>query len=119
MQRRFARAAARAGRAYRLRQTAFSDYSQRMDTEQVRRVRSFNRTVSQRIGALKDHFLDRHRPLGKARLLYEIGPPARRSAICARDWSSIPVTSVASCARSSVSGWCERKRRRTMAVSAA
>jgi len=44
-----------------------------MDTEQVRRVRSFNRTVSQRIGALKDHFLDRNRPLGEARLLYEIG----------------------------------------------
>ena len=44
-----------------------------MDTEQVRRVRSFNRTVSQRIGVLKDHFLDRNRPLGEARLLYEIG----------------------------------------------
>ena len=44
-----------------------------MSAEQVRRVRSFNRTVSQRIGALKDHFLDRDRPLGEARLLYEIG----------------------------------------------
>ena len=44
-----------------------------MDAEQVRRVRSFNRAVSQRIGALKDHFLDRDRPLGEARLLYEIG----------------------------------------------
>jgi DNA-binding MarR family transcriptional regulator/GNAT superfamily N-acetyltransferase len=44
-----------------------------MDAQQVRRVRSFNRTVSQRIGALNDHFLDRNRPLGEARLLYEIG----------------------------------------------
>ena len=44
-----------------------------MDAAQVRQVRSFNRTVSQRIGALKDHFLDRDRPLGEARLLYEIG----------------------------------------------
>jgi DNA-binding MarR family transcriptional regulator/GNAT superfamily N-acetyltransferase len=44
-----------------------------MDDEQVRRVRSFNRTVSQRIGALNDRFLDRDRPLGEARLLYEIG----------------------------------------------
>jgi DNA-binding MarR family transcriptional regulator/GNAT superfamily N-acetyltransferase len=44
-----------------------------MDAEQVRRLRSFNRTVSQRIGALQDHFLDRDRPLGEARLLYEIG----------------------------------------------
>src|SRR5262249_52745490 len=45
----------------------------RMDAQQVRRVRSFNRAVSQQIGALKDHFLDRYRPLGEARLLYEIG----------------------------------------------
>jgi len=44
-----------------------------MDPDQVRRVRSFNRTVSQRIGALNDRFLDRGRPLGEARLLYEIG----------------------------------------------
>jgi DNA-binding MarR family transcriptional regulator/GNAT superfamily N-acetyltransferase len=44
-----------------------------MDADQVRRVRTFNRTVSQRIGALKDRFLDRDRPLGEARLLYEIG----------------------------------------------
>src|SRR5215207_1446580 len=44
-----------------------------MQADQVRRVRSFNRTVSQRIGALNDHFLGRDRPLGEARLLYEIG----------------------------------------------
>ena len=44
-----------------------------MDTADVRQVRSFNRAVSQRIGALKDNFLDRGRPLGEARLLYEIG----------------------------------------------
>jgi DNA-binding MarR family transcriptional regulator/GNAT superfamily N-acetyltransferase len=51
----------------------FSDYRQRMDTDQVRRVRRFNRAVTQRIGALNDHFLDRRRPLGEARLLWEIG----------------------------------------------
>ena len=44
-----------------------------MNPDQVRGVRSFNRTVSQRIGALNDRFLDRGRPLGEARLLYEIG----------------------------------------------
>jgi DNA-binding MarR family transcriptional regulator/GNAT superfamily N-acetyltransferase len=44
-----------------------------MDVEQVHRVRSFNRAVSQRIGALNDSFLGRGRPLGEARLLYEIG----------------------------------------------
>jgi DNA-binding MarR family transcriptional regulator/GNAT superfamily N-acetyltransferase len=44
-----------------------------MDSEQVRQVRSFNRTVTQRIGALDQSYLDRGRPLGEARLLYEIG----------------------------------------------
>jgi DNA-binding MarR family transcriptional regulator/N-acetylglutamate synthase-like GNAT family acetyltransferase len=44
-----------------------------MDADQVRRVRSFNRTVTQRVGALKEHFLNRGRALGEARLLYEIG----------------------------------------------
>jgi DNA-binding MarR family transcriptional regulator/GNAT superfamily N-acetyltransferase len=39
----------------------------------VRRLRSFNRTVSQRIGVLNDNFLGRGRPLGETRLLYEIG----------------------------------------------
>jgi DNA-binding MarR family transcriptional regulator/GNAT superfamily N-acetyltransferase len=44
-----------------------------MDHDHVRRVRAFNRTVTQLIGALDDSFLDRGRPLGQARLLYEIG----------------------------------------------
>ena len=48
-----------------------------METDQIRRVRSFNRTVTQRIGALNSSFLDRGRPLGEARLLYEIGPDGR------------------------------------------
>ena len=39
----------------------------------VGQVRSFNRTVTQRIGALNDEFLSRDRPLGQARLLWEIG----------------------------------------------
>jgi DNA-binding MarR family transcriptional regulator/GNAT superfamily N-acetyltransferase len=41
--------------------------------DHVRQVRSFNRAVTQRIGALNDNFLNRGRPLGEARLLYEIG----------------------------------------------
>ena len=44
-----------------------------MSAGQVRQVRSFNRAVSRRIGALNDSFLGRGRPLGEARLLYEIG----------------------------------------------
>ena len=39
----------------------------------VGHVRHFNRTVTQRIGALNDAYLSRSRPLGQARLLWEIG----------------------------------------------
>src|SRR5262249_17449684 len=38
------------------------------------RVRSFNRMVAERIGALDDRFLGRPRPMGEARTLWEIGP---------------------------------------------
>jgi DNA-binding MarR family transcriptional regulator/GNAT superfamily N-acetyltransferase len=44
-----------------------------MDSALVEQVRSFNRTVTQTIGALHDHYLGRHRPLGESRLLFEIG----------------------------------------------
>lgn len=40
------------------------------DIEQVRR---FNRLVTRRVGALEDSYLSRGRPLGEARLVYEIG----------------------------------------------
>jgi DNA-binding MarR family transcriptional regulator/GNAT superfamily N-acetyltransferase len=36
-------------------------------------VRRFNRLVTQRVGALDDHYLSRQRPLGEARVLWEIG----------------------------------------------
>jgi DNA-binding MarR family transcriptional regulator/GNAT superfamily N-acetyltransferase len=45
-----------------------------MDPEMTGQVRRFNRTVTQRIGALDDAFLSRDRPLGQARVLWEIGP---------------------------------------------
>ena len=44
-----------------------------MDKGAVQQVRSFNRIVAQRIGALDDRFLNRDRPIGEARLLWEIG----------------------------------------------
>jgi DNA-binding MarR family transcriptional regulator/GNAT superfamily N-acetyltransferase len=44
-----------------------------MDTPRIERVRRFNRTVTQRVGALDDYYLSRTRPLGQARLLWEIG----------------------------------------------
>ena len=40
----------------------------------IEQVRRFNRTVTQRAGALDDGFLARGRPLGQARVLWEIGP---------------------------------------------
>jgi DNA-binding MarR family transcriptional regulator/GNAT superfamily N-acetyltransferase len=45
-----------------------------MDRAMIKQVRRFNRTVTQRVGALDDAFLARDRPLGQARLLWEIGP---------------------------------------------
>ncbi len=45
-----------------------------MDAALISQVRRFNRTVTQRAGALDDEFLARDRPLGHARLLWEIGP---------------------------------------------
>jgi len=40
----------------------------------VEQVRRFNRVVTERVGALNHRFLGRPRPLGEARLLWEIGP---------------------------------------------
>src|ERR1700687_1798433 len=44
-----------------------------MDRSQVEQVRRFNRLVTQRVGALEDSYLRRARPLGEARLIFEIG----------------------------------------------
>src|ERR671935_2216653 len=44
-----------------------------MSDGMVDQVRRFNRVVTERVGALNDHFLGRERPLGEARLLWEIG----------------------------------------------
>ncbi|MEV0176688.1 bifunctional helix-turn-helix transcriptional regulator/GNAT family N-acetyltransferase [Streptomyces sp. NPDC050803] len=42
-------------------------------TEHVAALRRFNRYFTRRIGALDDHYLGQDRPLGEARLLFEIG----------------------------------------------
>jgi DNA-binding MarR family transcriptional regulator/GNAT superfamily N-acetyltransferase len=56
-----------------------------MVDETVARVRRFNRTVTQRVGALEEAYLSRDRPLGQARLLWEIGVPgAALSSLRAR-----------------------------------
>jgi DNA-binding MarR family transcriptional regulator/GNAT superfamily N-acetyltransferase len=48
-----------------------------MDQAMVSQVRRFNRIVTQRVGALDDRFLARDRPLGEARLLWELGDGER------------------------------------------
>src|SRR5919206_5071739 len=42
-------------------------------SSQVAQVRRFNRTVTQRVGALNDRFASRDRPLAMSRLLWEVG----------------------------------------------
>src|SRR5260370_36300555 len=44
-----------------------------MEMPLVEQVRSFNRTMTERVGVLNDHFLGRNHPLGEARLLWEFG----------------------------------------------
>jgi DNA-binding MarR family transcriptional regulator len=48
-----------------------------MDAAQIDQVRRFNRTVTERVGVLHDHYLGRARPIGEARLLWEIGAGGR------------------------------------------
>jgi DNA-binding MarR family transcriptional regulator/GNAT superfamily N-acetyltransferase len=45
-----------------------------MQDAMVDQVRRFNRTVTERVGALSDRFLARDRPLAEARVLWEVGP---------------------------------------------
>jgi DNA-binding MarR family transcriptional regulator/ribosomal protein S18 acetylase RimI-like enzyme len=47
---------------------------ERAERAEVDDVRLFNRTVTERIGVLEDHYLSRSRPLSQSRLLWEIGP---------------------------------------------
>jgi len=44
-----------------------------MEENELQLVRRFNRTVTQRIGVLGDNYLGSGRPLGEARLLFEVG----------------------------------------------
>lgn len=44
-----------------------------VSADDVRALRRFNRYFTRRIGVLDDHYLGQNRPLGEARLLFEIG----------------------------------------------
>jgi DNA-binding MarR family transcriptional regulator/GNAT superfamily N-acetyltransferase len=48
-----------------------------MSDAMIQQVRRFNRIVTERIGALDDRFLGRQRPLGEARVLWEVGSDGR------------------------------------------
>ena len=45
-----------------------------MENAQIGTVRDFNRVVTLRTGAVDGSYLGRGRPLGQARLIFEIGP---------------------------------------------
>ena len=49
-----------------------------MEMPLIEQVRSFNRTMTERVGVLNDHFLGRSHPLGEARFLWEIGAEGAR-----------------------------------------
>ncbi|MFF4273080.1 GNAT family N-acetyltransferase [Streptomyces sp. NPDC001536] len=48
-------------------------HTEPVSTDDVAALRRFNRYFTRRIGALDDHYLGQDRPLGEARLLFEIG----------------------------------------------
>jgi DNA-binding MarR family transcriptional regulator/GNAT superfamily N-acetyltransferase len=56
-----------------------------MERTQIDRVRSFNRTVTERVGVLHDRYLGRDRPVGEARVLWEIGDGPGRDVRRLRD----------------------------------
>jgi len=72
-----------------------------MDAGRVAGVRSFNRTITQRVGALNEEYLARGRPLGASRVLWEIGRAEATHDPCVLDSISILDTSAGSFAGSS------------------
>ena len=49
-----------------------------MEPAAIEQVRRFNRTVTERVGVLRDRYLGRRLPLGEARLLWEAGAESER-----------------------------------------
>lgn len=56
-----------------------------MQAGHINQVRRFNRLVTQRVGALEHSYLQRGRPLGEARLLFEIGRPDAPDGVDVRE----------------------------------
>jgi len=53
--------------------TKVSEVTTELNESQVAVLRRFNRTVTERIGVLRDDYLARNRPIGASRVLWEIG----------------------------------------------
>ena len=58
----------------------------------VEQVRSFNRIVTRRVGALQDTYLATGRPLGANRALWEIGAANTACGRCGPGSDSTPAT---------------------------
>ncbi len=75
-----------------------------MTTTEV--LRRFNRTYTQRIGALDESFLGLGLPLGSARLVFEVGDAGRHGARPAgAGWGWTRGSWPGSCGGSRTTGW--------------
>jgi hypothetical protein len=89
-----------------------------MTPEAIAQVRRFNRLVTQRVGALDDRYLARDRPLGEARLLWEIGREGCDVRSLRARSISTRATSVDCCAGWRPPGWSASSRARGTAACA-
>ena len=75
-----------------------------MSEASISQVRSFNRLVAERVGAVGEDFLGRKRTLGESRVLWEIGPDGIDVRALRPASVSTPDTSAVSSAHSSTTG---------------
>ena len=75
--------------------------------DEVEQIRSFNREVTRRIGALDTGYLGRGRPFGEARLMFEIGVGSGKASVAGlrRRLGLDPVISAGCCVHWSGRGW--------------
>ena len=81
-----------------------------MSTDIAAVVRRFNRSYTQRIGALDDSFLGMGLPLGTARLLFEIGAEPGTVQTCTRSGAAVLKSRAAAASSGSSPAVMSRKR---------